>query len=81
MKPTGGAVRSARQGKERATRAGPLAELGKRRLSGERAGWADAASGREETGPGSLGLAEKKGKGARAGLRKGARAGLKEGLG
>ena len=62
-------------------RAGPLAELGKRRLSGERAGRADAASGREETGPGSLGLAEKKGKGARAGLRKGARAGLKEGLG
>ena len=36
-----------------------------------RAGWADAVSGREEAGPGSLGLMEKKGKGARAGLKEG----------
>ena len=39
--------------------------------SGERAGRVDAASGREEAGPGSLGLAEKKGKGARARLKEG----------
>ena len=40
-------------------------------MSGERAGRADAANGREQAAPGSLGLAEKKGKGARAGLKEG----------